>query len=421
MKIFCSIIVAAAALFFGVTALAAVTAPEPGNGSVFSPDAIGLRVVPNPEHLSPLQWYNRNIKIKGSPQSLIVDGYEAVRDGRTVYVNAAKVVFTPNRCINNPAVVCQTDAQCGNIINNETRLPEFFVPTAWAAGECQPSTTPELYTNIYIISHNQNPEATTSDIFGQILQYWKFNIDVKNCSNDVTKRCADNVDCQAGCRSGQTCVCQPTGYCSQTTTQSCSVDGDCPTGEYCNAKKSTVIRDTKRLSDLRDMKDRLEQYNTIVRRYPVLDNGTYLANRTVSTWPSWSATFGTALGSPAPTDPVNKLGACEGYEAQTCWNEQTKTFAGTPDPLAMPNGSRAYYYQYKKADNSYRFCALIESGYVQALTPGAPYCQTGRQCNRNCANKQCGDDGCGGVCGTCGVNQTCQSGICRTNTIHNQE
>lgn len=60
--------------------------------NVISRDAIGLRVVPNPEHYSPLQWYNVNIKIKGSPQSAIIDGYEAVRDGRTVYVNSAKVV-----------------------------------------------------------------------------------------------------------------------------------------------------------------------------------------------------------------------------------------------------------------------------------------------------------------------------------------
>ena len=56
-----------------------------------SPDAVGLRVIPNSDYLSPLRWYDENIKAKGSPQSLIVDGYEAVRDGRTVYVNAANI------------------------------------------------------------------------------------------------------------------------------------------------------------------------------------------------------------------------------------------------------------------------------------------------------------------------------------------
>ncbi|MFA6454566.1 MAG: hypothetical protein WCV70_01765, partial [Patescibacteria group bacterium] len=56
-----------------------------------SPDAIALRVLPNPEHFSPLTWYKKNLKLQGSPQSLIVDGYEAIRDGRTVYVNAANI------------------------------------------------------------------------------------------------------------------------------------------------------------------------------------------------------------------------------------------------------------------------------------------------------------------------------------------
>ncbi|MFH0955793.1 MAG: hypothetical protein V1801_01080, partial [Candidatus Falkowbacteria bacterium] len=46
-----------------------------------SPDAIATRVMPNPEHLSPLSWYKANIKTQGSPQATQVDGYEAIRDG----------------------------------------------------------------------------------------------------------------------------------------------------------------------------------------------------------------------------------------------------------------------------------------------------------------------------------------------------
>ena len=56
-----------------------------------SPDAVAFRIMPNPAHLSPLRWYQENVQVKGSPQTLIVDGYEAVRDGRTVYVNAANI------------------------------------------------------------------------------------------------------------------------------------------------------------------------------------------------------------------------------------------------------------------------------------------------------------------------------------------
>ncbi len=385
-----------------------------GNNQVISKDAIGLRVVPNPEHYSPLQWYQYNIKVKGAPQSLIVDGYEAVRDGRTVYVNAAKLVRV-NRCSNNPGIICQNDNQCGQGNPSETLLPHIFIKTARAAGNCVSSTIPEIYTNIYIISYNQDPEAATTDIFGQLLQYWKFNIEVQNCSNDVTRLCTENSEC------GSKNICQQTGFCSKSTTKACIIDSDCPEQEYCTSKKATIIRDTRRLSDLRDMKDRLEKYNLIVRRYPSLDNGTYLTNRTISVWPSWSATFSSTLGSNVPSDPVNVLGACAGYDAATCWNEQTKQYGGTADPLALPANSHAYYYQYKKTDNSYRFCGIVESGFVQGKNPGTEYCRTGKNCIRNCSGKNCGSDGCGGSCGSCANGSVCQGGRCRINSNETQQ
>ncbi len=423
MKFRLLIIVALVSLFalpvFAQTESASETAPEPGPGNnviVNSRDAIGLRVVPNPEHYSPLLWYQKNIQVKGAPQSLIVDGYEAVRDGRSVYVNAAKLV-TVKRCSNNPAIICQSDNQCGQIPNNETRLPEFFIPTAWAANTCDTSTTPELYTNIYIISYNQDPENATTDIFGQLLQYWKFNIEVKNCSVTVTQACDERTPCPG------TELCQQTGSCSDNPQKACVIDSDCNEGAFCNSKKSTVVRDTRRLSDLRVIKDKLEDYNRITRRYPSLESGTYLTNRSVSTWPSWSGTFSSTLGSNVPVDQINKMGTCPaGFEASTCWNDTTKQFAGTADPLAMPAGSKVYYYQYKPADNSYRFCSIVESGYIQAKAPGTPYCQAGRNCVRNCSGRNCGSDGCGGSCGTCATGSTCQSGLCRINSgIQNQQ
>jgi hypothetical protein len=33
-------------------------------------------------------------------------------------------------------------------------------------------------------------------------------------------------------------------------------------------------------------------------------------------------------------------------------------------------------------------------------------------CTPNCTDKECGDDGCGGTCGTCSTLATCQSGTC---------
>jgi hypothetical protein len=42
--------------------------------------------------------------------------------------------------------------------------------------------------------------------------------------------------------------------------------------------------------------------------------------------------------------------------------------------------------------------------------PASPPPQTG--CVRTCNGKACGNDGCGGSCGTCQGNKTCQGGIC---------
>ena len=112
-------------LFFssGYSAKAAAVSPSTALGT--SPDAIAIRVMPNSDHFSPLVWYGKNIKLKGSPQNLLVDGYEAIRDGRTVYVNAANIDLTDN----------------------------------------------SFYTNIYLLSFNQDVEQATEDIFGQLLAH----------------------------------------------------------------------------------------------------------------------------------------------------------------------------------------------------------------------------------------------------------
>lgn len=387
---------------------------------VVSRDAIGLRVSPNPERYSPLQWYNANIKIKGSPQSFIVDGYEAVRDGRTVYVNAANLVQV-KRCIGGTGI-CQSDADCAisyqPALDKVYSLLDLFIPAARAA-TCVPSPIPELYTNIYIISYNQDPEVATTDIFGQLLQYWKFNSDLKNCSNDLSKICTEDRECVGG----RGAVCQPTGVCSQSDTKSCLLDSDCPSGEYCRNLKSAVIRDVKRLSDLRLTKDRLETYNTTRGTYPALSQGTYLKNRTISTWPSWQTTFRTTLGTDLAQDPVNKLTDClagggggrfGSFDPITCWNEAEKQYSASTDPLKLPSGggkySYAYYYQHDPIENTFRLCGISESGFVKGQGIGFPLCQV-NNC-ATCDNRQCGTDGCGHSCGTCTGGLVCYKHKC---------
>lgn len=247
-----------------------------------SPDAIAFRVMPNPGYLSPLRWYQENIKLKGSPQALTVDGYEAVRDGRTVYVNAANINLSDSAAA--------------------------------------------FYSNIYIISYNQQAESQTIDIFGQILVHWKFNINLRQ------------------------------------------------------EQKDKVRKDTKRLADLADIKFGLDNYQKKHNGdYPNLSAGSYLSGKTISKWPSWQATFGAALGITMPLDPVNKLGKCQadccstnncssdsdkascGYNEDTCWNQATKKFAG-----ALTN-SHVYVYTYN-GSKSYNICALLESDYSITLS-----------------------------------------------------
>lgn len=249
-----------------------------------SSDAIAIRVISNPKHLSAYRWYTEQ-KFTGSPQSTTVDGYEAVRDGRSVYVNAANINLG------------------------------------------------KLYTNIYLISYNQDAESATLDIFASILSKWKFNTNISGI-----------------------------GHCREESDLFCSSDNDCPIGDYCDNPKARIIRDTLRLSNLVDTKTYLNNFKTTNKTYPILSAGTYLSNKTISTWPSWRDTFGKDLGISIPLDPVNVLGVCPGFDERTCWNEKTKKYVlGFPE---MPENSLAYSYFTDKTGSDLNLCAVYEAGLV---------------------------------------------------------
>ncbi|MFA6416901.1 MAG: hypothetical protein WCW61_01765 [Patescibacteria group bacterium] len=130
---------------------------QTANGSD-SNDAIAVRIVENPNHYSSARWYQLQ-NFQGSPQTLQVDGYEAIRNGRTVYVNAANVVDS-----------------------NNDGTPDAF------------------YTNIFIISYTESQRADTPDIFGQLLKNFKFNtnfFELGACSTSTDKSCLTNKDCPA--------------------------------------------------------------------------------------------------------------------------------------------------------------------------------------------------------------------------------
>ncbi len=295
-------------------------------GTVESPDAIGVRVVPNPNHYSITRWYESQ-GFQGSPQALLVDGYEAIRDGRTVYVSAA------------------------NIDQNSKKI----------------------YTNIYLISYNQDSAAKTVDILGQIISHWKFNSNL--VENGVPTCSISSVSCltDSECGTDQFCAPASTAYassgiasssCALKTAKNCLVDSDCPASFFCNSLKAKITRDMKRIGRLEELKEALFNYKKANGRYPTLSAGTYLPGHTVSLWPSWSQTFLPNLAvSQNFLDPVNRLGACPGYDAKTCWNKETQKFAYNPtgNSLVLPADSQALVYSVDSQGSNYNLCGTMES------------------------------------------------------------
>ena len=288
-----------------------------------SADAIAIRILPNNQHYSAARWYQEQ-KFAGSPQLITVDGYEAVRDGRTVYVAAANV-----KDVDNDGILSKSDI---------------------------------LYTNIYLISYNQEAENATFDIFGQILMNWKFNTNITQ-----------------------------SGRCKQAPETLCYYTSDCASGDYCQSSHAIIVRDVKRLADLSDTNSILDNYKNNHNGFcPKLLSGSYLPNKSVSTWSSWQTALSAELGAPLPIDPVNKLGLCKydsnenkKYNPITCWDEADKIFAtATSSSFELPIGSLAYFYTSTPDGKTCSFSAPTESGMT---------CEEAGNCAVNITKGYCGD------------------------------
>lgn len=213
-------------------------------------DGIGIRIVKNPLHLSPTSWYASR-GFKGKPEATTVDGYQALRDGSTVYIAA---------------------------------------PNVWSS-EAGP-----VYSNIYIVSHNPNAQAETKNIFKQFVDNFRLNI---NITSEARNSCID-----AGTRET---------YRDQGRAVKCTADWECLSineNLRCASFKPKIQRDIKRLTDFQDMSSRLETAYTRDGKYPDISSGSFLQTRTNSRWPSWQAALASKLGGSMPTDPVNKFLSC---------------------------------------------------------------------------------------------------------------
>jgi cysteine-rich repeat protein len=119
-------------------------------------DVIGVRIIKNESYLSPIAWYYAN-GFSGNPSQITIDGFNAIADGRTVYVS----------------------------------VPNYSSGT--------------LYSNMFVISYNLGASDETIDIFNQLTQNLSFitNIDdIALCysSSDGTYKgsCSSDFDCDSG-------------------------------------------------------------------------------------------------------------------------------------------------------------------------------------------------------------------------------
>ncbi|MCF7820033.1 MAG: VWA domain-containing protein [Candidatus Pacebacteria bacterium] len=303
-------------------------------------DAIAIRVLPNPNHYGIETWY-RMQGFSGSPQSLIVDGYEAIRDGRTVYVAAANILdkLDPSKDI--------------------------------------------IYTNIYLISYNQESNNSTMDVLGQIISHWKFNYNINNdpgkCSLS-TLVCREDSDCPAGFVCGNEgvvglefqnnkCVIEESDA-NLPNTKNCLIDSDCTKGFFCSSVKARITRDVIRVGRLTDFTAYLERYKNQFGVYPVLSAGSYIQNTTFSTWPSWNNVLGSALGfSSKMIDPINIFGPCidetgvYNYNLDTCWDEEKLKFYDNDlsNEINLPLNSFVYAYRSENYGSEYNLCATLET------------------------------------------------------------
>ncbi len=488
--------------------------------STHAKSAIGIRVMANPNHLSPSDWYDTFApNAEGNPQSMAVDGFEAVRDGRSIYVNAPNINIPNNKAYTNIYIISHDQNVTPEMIQVYNQLIDNFtfatnIDEKGLCLMCDGAVVPQNLQDGLIgwwpldgdakdysgNGLNAIPEGTgLSYQFGVVgrgmvvdgtsylrvpsvgtpldfdygdhdltMSAWaiaegvaddgigceygpsflmplastyRYNLDFSNGQFCMGVSCGDNINAAAkevnisynatniphlytyvirkegstihhilyidgvvkeekidpnpeGWASyalsdlfiGATNHCAGPGnktsaigmiddlrlynralsqqeiqqlYNATCQNTACTADLDCGPNGICDAQKSKIRRDVKRLADLRTILQKLQEKKQDEGNAPALQAGTYVPQTTFSVWPSWDQTLSEQLQFTLPQDPINTLSGCDNpYDPQTCWNQENATFQ-------CPS-SKSYAYAYQTDPTGKEINLFVNLEYDQA-------------------------------------------------------
>jgi agmatine/peptidylarginine deiminase len=118
--------------------------------------------------------------------------------------------------------------------------------------------------------------------------------------------------------------------------------------------------------------------------------------------PEWLCVADGTCGQTTPDacNGVTYEGCCDGAVVTWCENNEIQTVDCANDPQS-PGPACGW------STDGYYWCVDAVSS-----DPSGDFPRSCGPCEASCTGKVCGDDGCGGSCGTCGAGQACQGGQC---------
>ncbi len=274
-------------------------------------DVIGIQIFNNtPDRLTPSEWFKKKFPDSLGMQPIEIAGYQGITDGDNYYINAL------------------------NIGDDDS-----------------------VYNNIYQFSINQNAQASTRDVFEQLINSLEFNINVSDFGYCLKQ--AVEPDDQLPDKA----------HIGTINSFSCVNDFDCNDADglpledsngVCSNAKTKLFRDWERLPEIRAIMTGLYEYARDNKEYPSLDSGTFITGYTVSKWPSWGNVLGGMVNN-LVLEKINQWTSCDPEaDQETCWSASKQEYSC---PVLMSA------FEYEAVDNGFDYKL---HGNLEYLTVDSP-------------------------------------------------